>query len=153
MLPPFACLRDVKQYGPARGIEVDEIRLKQLLSIILDAVDVNEDYYRKMNPDVDAKVKSGELKSGKAHYVSAGYFEDRLPRPITVDEDWYLKEYPDVAEAVARKYFTSATQHFNVNGFREGRMPSRDWSLLADGPRHRIVRDPFKVDHKTGVSA
>lgn len=153
MIPPFGCLRGVKQYGMARGIEVVESRLRQLLTSVLETVDVNEDYYRKMNPDVDEKIRTGELKSAKSHYILAGYYEDRLPRPIVVDEAWYLSEYPDVAEAVARKYFTSATQHFNLEGFREGRLPSRDWTLVSDGQRPTTMRDPFRIDKRTGVPA
>ncbi|MCW8306171.1 hypothetical protein AruPA_03910 [Acidiphilium sp. PA] len=153
MIPPFGCLRGVKQFGAERSIEVVERRLRQLLTPILETVDVNEEYYRKMNPDVDEKIKAGELKSAKAHYTLAGYYEDRLPRPIIVDETWYLTEYPDVAEAVARKYFISATQHFNLEGFREGRLPAAGWTLASDPPRPNAVRDPFRVDKLSGVPA
>lgn len=153
MLPSFGCLRGIKQYGTSLSIEVVESKLRQLLTLLLENVDVNEEYYRKMNPDVDEKIKTGDLKSAKVHYIMAGYYEDRLPRPIPVDESWYLKEYPDVAEAVARKYFASAKEHFTLEGFYEGRLPYHGWSLLADGPSHNVVSVYSGSARKSGVIA
>jgi hypothetical protein len=133
MLVPFGCLRGTHHIS-GKAIEVSDFRLRQLLTSMLHSVEVDEGFYRKTNPDVDEKISAGEFVSAKMHYIAAGYFEDRLPRPIAVDESWYLKEYPDVAEAVARRTFLSGSHHFNAEGFREGRLPTRDWTL-AGGPK------------------
>ncbi|MGC1296606.1 MAG: hypothetical protein WA869_16340, partial [Alloacidobacterium sp.] len=81
------------------------------------------------NDDVDAAIRSGEMKTAREHYVRAGYFENRIPRPCPVDETWYLNEYPDVAEAIRFGHFFSAEQHFELAGFGEGRLPHPNWTL------------------------
>lgn len=131
MIAPFGCLRGIQQAGSMRVIEVVESRLREVLQSVLWNVEFDEKYYRAANPDVDAKIRSGEIGSAKMHYVLSGYYEDRFPRKIIVDEAWYLAEYPDVAEAVARRYFTSASHHFGADGFREGRLAHAGWSLMG----------------------
>ncbi len=122
--------------GPASGhyVELQEAKLFRLIRVILDSVEVDEAWYLATYPDVAAAVKAGELKTAKAHYVVAGYFENRLPRPVTVDETWYLTEYPDVAEAVRGGAVASASAHFEMADFVEGRLPKPGWSLLRDAP-------------------
>jgi hypothetical protein len=124
-----------------RFIEVLESRLRRLLRPILMTVEMDEAWYLKLNDDVDREIKAGNVLSARDHYADAGYFEDRLPRPIVVDEAWYLKTYPDVAEAILTRKSESAQQHFDVNGFKEGRLPFAGWSLLADKVR------PLKALH------
>ncbi len=120
--------------GPSSGhyVELQEAKLLTLIRLLLGTVDVNEAWYLRTNPDVEAVVRSGGLKSGRDHYISAGYFENRLPRPVAVDEDWYLAEYPDVAEAIRSGGVSSAAAHFERSGFLEGRLPCAGWSLLRD---------------------
>jgi hypothetical protein len=96
---------------------------------------MDEAWYLKVNDDVAREVKAGTLGSAREHYVLAGYFEDRLPRPVSVDEDWYVRAYPDVADAIAAGKFYTAKQHFEVDGFKEGRLPHAGWSLMADRSR------------------
>jgi hypothetical protein len=122
-------------------IEILESKLHELLRILLAQVDVDEGWYRTTYRDVDAAIRSGDLRSARDHYVNAGYFENRLPRPIKVDETWYLQTYPDVAVALKQgvNSFNTAKEHFEMNGYQEGRLPCAGWSLLA-APKPRIVR-------------
>ncbi len=119
--------------GAAGGhyVELLESKLHEVLQFLLVQVNVDERWYLSAYGDVADAVRAGELKSAKEHYIKAGFFENRLPRPVTVDEQWYIEEYPDVADAVRAGAFTSARQHFEANGFREGRLPHRGWSLLG----------------------
>jgi hypothetical protein len=125
--------------GPAgRYIEIPEERLHALLRAFLPEVDVDEDWYRMVNPDVDEAIRAGRMSSCREHYISAGYFEDRFPHAIVVDEKWYLAEYPDVQEAISNGVFFSAQHHFGVSGFKEGRLPYPGWTLQR--PRSGAVR-------------
>ncbi len=117
-----------------RLIEIPENRLKSMLTVVLNLVNVDEAWYLTTNPDVDHAVKSGDLPSARAHYQIAGFFEDRWPYRIEVDEIWYQTEYPDVKTAIARGGVESCQDHFNRFGFREGRRPSMGWSLLTARP-------------------
>jgi hypothetical protein len=114
-----------------RLIEIPEDRLRPLIQVVLSLVDVDEAWYLKTNPDVDHAVRTGLLSSARAHYIEAGFFEDRWPFPIEVDEFWYQNEYPDVKSAIARGNVESSQDHFNRYGFLEGRLPSLGWSLLS----------------------
>ena len=120
--------------GPASGhyVELQETKLFGLIRFLLESVEVDEAWYLKTNQDVEAAVQAGDLKSGRAHYIISGYFENRLPRPVVVDEAWYLAEYPDVADAIRNGTVASATAHFESSGFVEGRLPQPGWSLLRD---------------------
>jgi hypothetical protein len=97
----------------------------------LNFVDVDEAWYLETNPDVAQAVKSGDLTSARAHYMLAGFYEDRWPYRIVVDEPWYEGEYADVKMAIARGSVQSCQDHFNRYGFIEGRLPSMGWSLLT----------------------
>jgi hypothetical protein len=113
-------------------VELLESKLVQLIQLLLDQVEIDEDWYLAENSDVATAVRQGALSSAREHYIKSGYFENRMPRPIIVDEVWYLKEYSDVAEAMKYGAFINAQQHFNVNGFKEGRLPSAGWSLVSN---------------------
>ncbi|WBO58711.1 hypothetical protein GT370_16455 [Acidocella sp. MX-AZ03] len=126
-------------------VELREEKLFGLIRAVLEMVEVDEAWYLATNADVAQAVSAGKLSSGKAHYVAAGYFENRLPRPVLVDEAWYLAEYPDVAEAIANGGVASATLHFHNSGFLEGRLPHKGWSVLRDGASAAVVRLPARV--------
>jgi hypothetical protein len=111
-------------------IAVPEIKFREMLDLLLERVEVDEDWYRAAYSDVDLAVQAGTLSSGRLHYLRAGYFENRLPRRIEVDEAWYLATYPDVARAIANGAVTSAAAHFVRDGYLEGRLPHPGWSLL-----------------------
>jgi len=129
---PYGYLIGGGDAGTGRVIEVQEGRLRDFLRPFLEEVIVDENWYLKVNDDVNKAVRSGMFASARDHYVRAGYFEDRLPRPVQVDEAWYQRTYPDVAEAIGAGKFTTGQHHFSVSGFREGRTPSADWSLRTD---------------------
>lgn len=116
------------------SVEVEETRLLELLRELLSFAMVDEQWYLEGNPDVAEAVRLGIFPNGKAHYVRAGYFENRLPRPVQVDERWYLETYPDVAQAVREGRQASAARHFYDLGFAEGRLPYEGWSVLWDQP-------------------
>lgn len=117
--------------GSGHYVELLESKFMELLRQMVAQIEVDEGWYCKMYRDVDDAVKSGAMESARAHYINAGYFENRFPRPIKVNEHWYLEEYPDVAMAIEAGAFSSASQHFERDGFREGRLPSENWSLIG----------------------
>ncbi len=126
---PFSYLTGHGGDQNGRVIEIVEGRLRQLLKPILLEVAMDEEWYLKVNVDVNRAVDTGLFASARDHYVTAGYFEDRMPRPILVDEAWYSRRYPDVAAALQEGKFHSGQEHFATSGFREGRLPSPGWSL------------------------
>jgi hypothetical protein len=128
-MSPYSYIKGGRQTGSMKLVEVVESRLRDVMRPVLANVEFDEGFYRKSNPDVNEKIVQGELESGQDHYVHAGYFEDRLPRPVKVDESWYAREYPDVADAIRKGIFLSAAHHFGKEGFKEGRLPYAGWSL------------------------
>jgi hypothetical protein len=128
---PYSFLCGQGEHQSPRYIEVIEDRLRQLLRPILAQVEVDEDWYLDQNRDVAAAIAAGVFASARNHYMEAGYFEDRFPRPFVVDERWYITQYGDVADAIQRGTFRSAQQHFLISGFREGRLPHPGWSLAG----------------------
>lgn len=129
---PYSDLMSPNGSGSGHYVELLEAKFLELIHQLLLQVEVDEDWYLASYRDVDDAFRSGELKSARAHYVRAGYFENRFPRPVRVDEQWYLAEYPDVADAIQSGAFLSASQHFERDGFREGRLPYAGWSLLGN---------------------
>lgn len=115
--------------SPDRVVQVREPQLHRLLRSLADNVVVDERWYRARYRDVDDAIEAGELDSAQAHYVLAGYFENRFPREIFVDEEWYLAQYQDVNAALRAGRFENARQHFETEGFNEGRLPYDGWSL------------------------
>jgi hypothetical protein len=76
-----------------------------------------------MYSDIDRAIESGEVLSAKKHFVSDGYFEDRLPSKVLVDEEFYTRRCPDVAQRIDDGEIDSAQEHFESHGFSEGRLP------------------------------
>jgi hypothetical protein len=111
-------------------VELLETKLIELLHPLIAEVEVDEKWYLATYSDVASAIQRGELKSASEHYLRAGYFENRLPRPIKVDNKWYTKQYPDVLAAVSAGTFKDGQHHFELNGFKEGRLPSAGWTLL-----------------------
>ena len=97
----------------------------------LETIKVNEEWYLKTYPDVRAAIDAQIVVNARAHYIRFGYFEHRMPYPISVNESWYVAEYPDIREAISKKIFASGQMHFNLDGFREGRCPSPDFKLAS----------------------
>ena len=117
--------------GAEHYVELPEDKFIELLRVLVAQISVDEAWYRARYRDVDEAIIAGRVGSARQHYLTAGYFENRMPRRIELDESWYLKEYPDVATAIGYGIFASATEHFERDGFREGRLPCAGWSLLG----------------------
>ena len=99
----------------------------------IEAIALDEEWYCRRYPDVAGAIKAGVLPGARQHYRDSGYFEHRLPYPITVDARWYLMQYDDVSTALSRKLYPSAQEHFEEVGFKEGRLPYAGFSLGGDG--------------------
>jgi hypothetical protein len=91
----------------------------------LGSVAVDEDWYRRVYPDVGRAVQAGLYASAAAHYRAAGYCEARLPAEPLVEMPYYLKRYRDLAKAYAKGLLADAAEHFIHFGYREGRQPAR----------------------------
>ncbi len=128
---PYSYLMSASGAGDSHYVELPESKFLDLLQCALLQVEVDETWYLAAYRDVQDAVRAGLVPSARAHYIRAGYFENRFPRPIRVDEAWYLSEYQDVVEAIRAGIFSSAAQHFERDGFREGRLPEPGWSLLG----------------------
>lgn len=125
-IPPFEILRGKMQ--PAGNAEHERISLTYedfigVLKRVLALADVDEGWYLRANPDVERGIKSGIIQSARQHFLDHGYFEGRLPGPLTVDSNWYLAQYPDVADDVRSGRVPSAQVHFDESGYKEGRLP------------------------------
>jgi hypothetical protein len=94
-----------------------------MIRTLLQAVEVDEAWYLAQYHDVAEAIRNGLVISAREHFLSNGYFEGRMPFPITVDEGWYLEQNPGVAGHIASGELLSAQQHFNDDGYREGRQP------------------------------
>ena len=92
-------------------------------------IDLDESWYLKRHPDVEAAIEKGLVSSAQQHYCESGYFEHRMPYQINVDEKWYIGQYEDVQTAIAKQHFTSAQEHFESIGFKEGRHPYPSFAL------------------------
>jgi hypothetical protein len=142
---PYSFLLGVGHDNDGRIIEIVEERLRSIIRIALESVEIDEAWYLSVNGDVGHAVKSGVFSSARDHYVSSGYFEDRLPRPVVVDEAWYLSTYTDVADAIKRGKFETAQQHFNIAGFKEGRRPTANWDLRSEKKDGKVQKLPLRA--------
>jgi hypothetical protein len=104
-------------------VELTGDQLRSLVKRLLVYISVDETWYRSMYSDIDRAIESGEVPSAKEHFVSDGYFEDRLPSKVLVDEEFYTRRYPDVAQRIDNGEIDSAQEHFESHGFSEGRLP------------------------------
>jgi len=95
----------------------------RILRMMISGIEVNEEWYLRQYEDIAQAIREGSIKSAKQHFMDDGYFEGRLPFPMSVDEKWYLTENPDVAESVRTGIVGSGEQHFVEDGYREGRLP------------------------------
>ena len=129
LLISYGALTSTSQIAYDRYVEVAEVTLRRILRSSLATVEVDENWYVNNYGDVAEAITDGIFKSARDHFLSAGYFEDRLPRKTQVDTAWYIKTYPDVAEAIKRGEVENAQLHFELNGFREGRLPFEGWTL------------------------
>lgn len=127
-LPSFASLCERIGLSPAdldrRYLTIPTKFFRLLLSEIARTLALEEDEYRKANPDVDSAVNSGAVVSCLEHFAETGYFEGRSCGKLAIDEEWYLSAYPDVAAAFEDGCINNIEVHFNDTGSREGRVGS-----------------------------
>jgi hypothetical protein len=125
-IPPFDLLK--KRFLIANSADaksVASIHFEDLLDVIrllLQVVEVDEQWYLKTYPDIADAIEAGVISSAKSHFIENGYFEGRLPFLLEVDEAWYCAAYPDISEAINRGEIPSATRHFREFGYFEGRL-------------------------------
>lgn len=125
-LAPFDVVKRSFEISTAKGQLIATAPYETLISVIkllLSGVNVNEEWYCAQYPDVAKAVADGIIKSPKQHFIDNGYFEGRLPFPISVDDKWYLKQYSDVAESIKKGAEPSSQTHFLRDGYKEGRLP------------------------------
>ena len=125
-LPPFEVIRRSIEISTVRGelrVNVSYEDFVEILRTMIRGVEVDEAWYARAYEDIGNAVKEGVIRSSKQHFLDDGYFEGRLPFPMTVDERWYLTENPDVAESIRKGLVDSAQDHFDRDGYREGRLP------------------------------
>lgn len=125
-IPPFDLIRRSVEISTVKGelrVNVSYEDFIRLLKMLITGIDVDEEWYLRTYDDIAKAVREGTVSSARQHFVDDGYFEGRMPFPVTVDERWYLQQNPDVAESVRRGIIESAQSHFQEDGYREGRMP------------------------------
>lgn len=125
-LPPFEGIKPFVTFAAVKGdltVAATYSQFMTLIRVLLQGIEVNEDWYLTRYPDVAEGIRNGTVVSAKDHFLNDGYFEGRAPFPITVDEAWYLEQNPGVAAFIARGELESAQQHFDEHGYMEGRKP------------------------------
>lgn len=107
-------------YGPKRTlISIDLLRV--LLQHAVRNAPFDEQWYLSQNPDVAQALREGRISSAHEHFISAGYFENRLGALAEFDENWYIGKYEDVAKAVKSGKLQSGYAHYQSSGRAEGR--------------------------------
>ena len=129
----------------------------------------DEALYLALNPDVQAKLASGEIRDAARHWRDHGQGETAQgQRPSIVEDGWYtgmpsieaaipsdianfnaetyLLLYPDVLQALGPSA-DAARNHWLNHGRLEGRVgpgiaPYRDWQARP----HRVLEKPFGVN-------
>jgi hypothetical protein len=96
-----------------------------LMEAALKGQAFDEKQYLVSNPDVARSVREGKYPSGRDHFVSTGYYEDRPLGDAGFEEEWYLRRYPDVKKAVLMGECMSGHVHFTGSGVREWRSPNK----------------------------
>jgi hypothetical protein len=125
-LMPFDVISRSVQLSTGEDHVTATMAYEELLALIrhlLSQVVVDEQWYLAQYPDVAVAIAQGKRHSATRHFIDNGYFENRLPFPVSVNERWYLANYPDVAASVRSGTETSAQAHFLGSGYREGRLP------------------------------
>jgi hypothetical protein len=126
-LYPFSTLTEHLVFSSEDGkpsVKMTYDNFEALVRKLLNAVEVDEEWYRRSYPDVEIAIRQGVIGSAHEHFVTSGYLEGRLPGEIEVDEEWYFRTYPDIASAAKVGEVGSAKQHFLAYGYAEGRMPA-----------------------------
>jgi hypothetical protein len=123
---PFVSLKNDVNAVTVKGQLKVDLTYDAFLDVIrqlLQAVPVDDKWYRESYPDVAEAIAQGSYRNAKHHFITHGYLEGRQPFPVEVDEAWYLENYPDVGEGIKDGRFESAQAHFEKHGYEEGRKP------------------------------
>jgi hypothetical protein len=89
----------------------------------LDAflAEFDERFYLAVHADVAAAVGSGALPSGRAHYITYGFYDYRTPFPL--HRLWYAHHYPMAAIEVAQGDYADLHHHYVAIGKARGYRP------------------------------
>lgn len=135
-VPPFAVLRRAAKCkivdGKLQEVTLSGDAFRLLLRVLYSNGAFSHEDYLARYPDVAKALREGILQSSVEHFVTTGYFEDRLPRNIDIDEGWYLAKHQDVARSVASGQLIDALTHFEDSGYLEGRAPDAAQERAAD---------------------
>ena len=128
-LPPFF---ELVKLGKIFDLSLDLATLNrsyltELLRPQIEQIHFDESYYREKNPDLRDAEARGDIFDLHLHYLSIGFFENRLPCAVEVDGVFYARAYPDVAVALLESRTLSFQFHFDTSGFAEGRLPRAGW--------------------------
>ncbi len=126
-LLPFSVLKNSVKLMSVKGQLKVDVSYDEFLDFVkkfLQAVPIDEAWYRSTYPDVDEAIKAGAYRSARQHFVEHGYFEGRRPFELEIDEAWYMKTYPDIQVSVDTGVVQSARDHFVRHGYEEGRTPA-----------------------------
>jgi hypothetical protein len=161
-LPPFAVILDLLGHSPSSLPIADDQAvtlpfgvLRLLLRGALATAPFNEEQYLRLYADVAEAVFRGEIRSGREHFVTNGYFEGREGCSDDFAESWYLGANADVALAVRAGTFDSAQDHYIQSGMYElrGPNPAADNDLASwraccpavSGRTAAVMHDPVGV--------
>ncbi|MCC5963599.1 MAG: hypothetical protein JJU09_10760 [Rhodobacteraceae bacterium] len=121
----FARLKDILDLrGYDKGYEdvaVNRDGLTRLIQHYVARFPLDEEWYRAVNPDVDAAIQSGGIATATEHFISQGYLEGRAYCPADFDETAYLELNPDLRAAREDGNIPDLRVHFVRSGYAEGR--------------------------------
>jgi hypothetical protein len=130
-LPPFAVIlgllgrsRSSPPIADDQTVTLPFGVLRLLLRGALASAPFHEEHYLHLYADVAAAVFRGEIRNGREHFVTNGYFEGREGCSEDFAESWYLSANADVALAVRAGTFDSARDHYIQSGMFELRGPN-----------------------------
>jgi hypothetical protein len=105
----------------SRKVQVSVEGLLRLLSVILNRVKVDEEWYKERYVDVSASILSRDTDSAGAHFRLSGYLEGRLPCKLAFDPAYYFAQYSDLASTFAASDVNELRVHYETKGYFEGR--------------------------------
>jgi hypothetical protein len=142
-VPPYHMIEQhIRAVRPVNGGDDQVVMPTELFHFLLrcalEGCEFDEAQYQQCNPDVAEGVERRVHASGRAHFLSQGYFEGRVGA-VPVHEAWYLSQSPDVADAKRAGLEVSGEAHYRRMGAVEWREPNpgsaravRAWKELLD---------------------
>jgi hypothetical protein len=114
---------------------------KHLIIHLLNYQYFDEEYYFNTNQDLK------NLSNLRKHYLTSGYFENRLPFDPLIDKIFYKFHYKDLTN-IEDSYLV---EHYKIFGFLEGRLPNissfdfdfyiKQYEHLIDVSRYGLNRE------------